>query len=58
MIKGIDDTHVTVAVKANENSVLQFAKNYAPDIVILEPKGLREQAVEELRKGLEGYEQR
>lgn len=24
-----DDTHATVAVKANETSVLQFAKNYA-----------------------------
>lgn len=51
-----DETHVSVAVKANEKSVLQFAKNYSPDVVILEPKALREKAIEELRKGLEGYQ--
>lgn len=51
-----DDTHVTVAVKANETSVLQFAKNYAPDVVILEPQELKERAIEDLKKGLEGYE--
>lgn len=50
-----DDTHVTVAVKANETSVLQFAKNYAPDVVILEPKELRDQAIDDLKKGLNGY---
>lgn len=50
------DTHVTVAVKANETSVLQFAKNYAPDVVILEPKELRDQAIDDLRKGIAGYE--
>lgn len=50
------DTHVTVAVKANETSVLQFAKNYAPDVVILEPKELRDQAIDDLKKGLYGYE--
>ena len=50
-----DDTHVTVAVKANETSVLQFAKNYAPDVVILEPKELRDRAIEDLRRGLKGY---
>lgn len=37
-----DETHVSVAVNANKKSVLQFAKNYAPDVVILEPKELRE----------------
>jgi predicted DNA-binding transcriptional regulator YafY len=52
-----DDTHVSVAVKANETAVLQFAKNYAPDVVILEPKALKEQAIDDLRKGVEGYEQ-
>ena len=51
-----DDTHVTVTVRANDTAVLQFAKNYAPDVVILEPKALRNQAIEDLRKGLIGYE--
>ena len=53
-----DDTHVSVAVNANETSVLQFAKNYAPDVVILEPKELRDRAIEDLKKGLKGYEQK
>ncbi len=51
-----DETHVSVAVNANEMSVLQFAKNYSPDVVILEPKELRKQAIENLRRGLEAYE--
>lgn len=50
------ETHVSVAVKANERLILQFAQNYAPDVIILEPERLREQAIENLRKGLEGYE--
>ncbi len=50
-----DETHVTVAVKANETSILQFAKNYAPDVVILEPKELRDKAISNLKKGLKGY---
>lgn len=50
-----DDTHVTVAVCANEASVLQFAKNYAPDVIVLEPKRLREKAVNQLKEGLKGY---
>lgn len=51
-----DESHVIVAVKANETSILQFAKNYAPDVVIIEPKELRNKAIEELKKGLDGYE--
>ena len=50
------DTHVCVTVKANETSVLQFVKNYAPDAIILEPKKLHDQAIGELKKGLQGYE--
>jgi len=50
-----DDTHVTVSLKANEMSILQFAQNYAPDVVILEPRELREQMIEVFKKGLDGY---
>ena len=46
---------VCVSVNVNETSMLQFAKNYAPDVVILEPEGLREQIKIELEKGLEAY---
>lgn len=51
------ETHVTADVKANETAVLQFAKNYAPDVIVLEPERLREQAIADLKKGLEGYTQ-
>ena len=49
------DTHVSVAVKANERAILQLAQNYAPDVLVLEPEELRNKAIENLRKGLEGY---
>ena len=46
---------VCVSVNVNETSMLQFAKNYAPDVVILEPEALREQIKEELKKGLDAF---
>lgn len=36
------DTHVSVSVHVNERAAEQFAKNYAPDVVILQPKRLRD----------------
>lgn len=51
----LDEEYVTAMVKVNNKAALQFAKNYSPDAIIMEPKELREQAIEELRKGLEGY---
>lgn len=51
-----NETHVTVSVKANEIAVLQFAKNYAPDVVVLEPQEMREKAIADLQKGLAGYQ--
>lgn len=50
-----DDKCVTVAVQANENSVVQFAKRYAPDVVVISPDSVREKVKEELRKGYEAY---
>ena len=49
------DTHVDVRLLANEMALIQFAKNYAPDVEVLEPKRLREKVKEELAKGLECY---
>ncbi len=46
---------VCVAAKVNESAMVQFAKNYAPDVVILEPETLRKQVKSELKKGLEAY---
>jgi len=34
----------------------QFAKNFAPDVLILEPKRLADQVREEARRTLEAYE--
>ncbi len=51
------DTHVCVKVKANEMSIWQFAKNFAPYVVILEPQRLRDKVIEALKEGLAGYEE-
>ena len=40
---GETDEEVTVIAMVNEMGMLQFAKNYAPDVVILEPKPLAEE---------------
>lgn len=57
-IRFFDETEDTVCVRANVNatSMVQFAKNYAPDVVILEPKELRDRVKEELMNGARAYE--
>ena len=57
-IRFYDETDETVCVKANvnESAMIQFAKSYAPDVVILEPKRLREQVKKELKRGVDEYE--
>lgn len=47
---------VTVTVNANEMSILQFAQSFAPDVVILEPKALREKAKSCLQRAAERYD--
>ncbi|MCR4717307.1 MAG: WYL domain-containing protein, partial [Lachnospiraceae bacterium] len=56
-VRFYDETEDTVCVKAdvNESAMVQFAKSYAPDVVILEPERLREKVKEELKSGLEAY---
>ena len=49
-------THVSVSVRANERAAEQFAKNYAPDVVILQPKRLRDKLRDDLKKAWEAYE--
>ena len=57
-VRFYDETEDTVCVKAdvNESAMVQFAKSYAPDVVILEPERLREEVKEELKSGIEAYE--
>ena len=50
------DDYVTVSARVNERAMWQFAKNFAPDVLILEPKRLVDQVREEARRTLEAYE--
>ena len=50
------DTHVSVSVHVNERAAEQFAKNYAPDVVILQPKRLRDKLRDDLKEAWEAYE--
>ncbi len=50
------DTHVVVSVHVNERAAEQFAKNYAPDVVVLQPKRLRDKLRDDLKKSWEAYE--
>ena len=45
-----------VSVHVNERAAEQFAKNYAPDVVILQPKRLRDKLRDDLKKAWEAYE--
>ena len=50
-----DEMHVTVAVKTNERAMEQFAKNFAPDVEVLQPESLRQKVKEELERAVEVY---
>ena len=54
--KSEDDKHVTVSVLANEVSIVQFAKNFSPDVVVMKPASVCKQVIESLKNGLEVYE--
>ena len=49
------EQEVSVSAYANEMSVAQFAQSFAPDVVVLEPIGLREKIKNNLRQSLEKY---
>ena len=49
------DTHVTVTARVNELAMLQFAKSYAPDVIVLEPKSVVDAVREDVRKTEEEY---
>ena len=51
------ETHVTVSVNVNEMAMHQFAKNYAPDVVVLEPQSLAEKVKGSLESALREYNQ-
>lgn len=49
------DKHVTVSARVNERAMWQFAKNFAPDVLILEPKRLAEQVRAEAERTIAAY---
>ena len=49
------DTHVDVIVRVTEDAMFQFAKNYAPDVIILEPEKLANRLREEAERVVEAY---
>ncbi len=51
------DGRVTVSALANEQSILQFAKSYAPDVIIISPGTLRQKLTEDIEKTLEIYKE-
>ena len=50
-----NETHVTVTAKTNERAMQQFAKNFAPDVEVLQPESLRQKVKEELERAVEVY---
>ena len=52
-----NEISVTVAAKTNERAMLQFAKNFAPDVEILQPERLRKELRQELEKSLAVYQE-
>lgn len=49
------DRHVTVSSYTNKVAMEQFAKNYSPDVEILESQSLREKIIDNLKKSMECY---
>ena len=49
------DTHVTVVAKVNTRAMMQFAKNFAPDVEVLKPESLSNDLREELKNAYEAY---
>lgn len=53
-----DENGVTVSTVTNEMAIEQFAKNYSPDVEILEPVSLREKLRDSFERSLKCYEWR
>lgn len=51
------DEYVTVSFRVNERAMWQFAKNFAPDVLILEPKRLVDQVCAEAERTLAAYKE-
>ena len=47
---------MTVSTVTNEKAMEQFAKSFAPDVILLEPETLKSKIKSDLEKTLEKYE--
>ena len=52
-----DENGIIVTTVTNGRAIEQFARNFGPDVIILEPKGLREKVRGCFEKGAAAYEQ-
>ena len=50
-----NEAYVSVSARINERAMLQFAKNFAPDVEILQPERLRNELKQELEKAAAVY---
>ena len=50
------DIHVDVSARVSEDAMFQFAKRYAPDVLVLEPKRLVDRLREDAAETLKAYE--
>lgn len=51
-----DEKSVVVSTVTNEKAMEQYAKNYSPDVEVLEPESLREKIRDDLERALKCYE--
>ncbi len=51
-----NESSVSVSANVNELAMIQFAKSYAPDVILLEPKRLAEQVKNELEEAVQIYD--
>ena len=49
------DETVTVSVTVNEMAMLQFARSFAPDVVLLEPEFLAKKVKDTAQRTVEAY---
>ena len=49
------EDHVTVTAQVNEMAMKQFAKSFAPDVMVLEPKYLADEVAGDAEKTLQAY---
>lgn len=49
------DTHVTVTARVNEAAMTQFAKRYAPDVIVLEPQRIADAVRRDAERTINAY---